>query len=223
MSVYDVDYNKVSIQLLPPDKRFKVMAAWVQVLLKSMQWVHDLWINDFRTGSSASLWVNSTVYKKYDRVLYKGSVYESLIANNTDNPLTVTSWMLVQVNFIGIAESILYNGNVLVLTYAMNKWFGTVFRQPNNQSDIYITNNALTIPVFRVATIEVNSSKVYTNTSSEYVVNASNFTVPANFTIHCPVAVYNALDTTLVNNDKIFRNFVNKYVPAGITYTIVTY
>jgi hypothetical protein len=120
-------------------------------------------------------------------------------------------------------ERILYNGQKLTLEYAMNKWFGTTFRQPNSTSDIYISNNSITIPTFRVGTLELGSSVVGTLSSSEFIGTVSSFTVSANFTIHCPVAVYNALDITLINNDKIFRAFVDKYVPAGVTYTIITY
>jgi hypothetical protein len=110
-----------------------------------------------------------------------------------------------------------------VLEWAMNKWFGTTFRQPPNVSDIYITNNSVPIEVFRCGGIEDISSVVYSNNSSEFVINNYSFTVAFNFTINVPEAVFNALDPTLVNNEKIFRAFVDRYVPAGVTYTIQTY
>jgi hypothetical protein len=111
----------------------------------------------------------------------------------------------------------------LVLTYALNKWFGTSFFQPPVQSDIYITNDAIATPAFLVGQNESNSSKISTTGSTEFIGTTVTYSAQVNFTIHVPVAVYNALDTTGINNDKIFRNFVDQYVPAGILYAIQTY
>ena len=223
-TIYDIDFNTNAVQMLPPDKRFTRQTAWVRILLSCLQYLRDLWFGSYRTGSTASTWVNTTTYAKYAQVKYSNKIiYESLINGNTDLPTNTASWRVIQPIFIGMSERILYNGQKLVLEYAMNKWFGTTFRQPNSVSDIYISNNSITIPTFRVGTLELGSSVVGTLSSSEFIGTVSSFTVSANFTIHCPVAVYNALDITLINNDKIFRAFVDKYVPAGVTYTIVTY
>lgn len=222
-SIYDINFEKFAAQMLPPDKRFERNVAWVKSLLSPIQYLRDLWFGSYRTGSTAPQWVNSAPYAKYDQVKYNKIIYESLIDNNTDVPTTPTTWRLVQINFIGMEERILYTGQKLVLEYAMNKWFGTTFRQPPTQSDIYIETNDVQVPAFRVGDVEDISSIVYASGSIEYVINAFTFTVAYNFTIHCPQAVYDALDPTLINNDKIFRAFVDKYVPAGITYQIVTY
>lgn len=223
-TIYDIDFSKYAVQMLPPDKRFTRQVAWVRILLSCLQYLRDLWFGSYRTGSTAPTWVNSAPYAKYALVKYSNKIiYESLINNNSDVPTNTASWRVAQQNFIGLSERILYNGQKLVLEYAMNKWFGTTFRQPNNQSDIYISNNTIAIPSFRVGANEAGSTVVSTQSSSEFVGIDSNFTVASNFTIYCPVAVYNALDTTLINNDKIFRAFVDKYVPAGVTYTITTY
>lgn len=222
-TIYDIDFSKFAGQMLPPDKRFTRSVAWVKILLSPLQYLRDLYFGSFRTGSTAPQWVNTSPYPKYAQVKYNKIVYESLVANNSDVPTTVATWRVVQFNFIGMSERILYNGNKLILEYAMNKWFGTVFRQPPNASDIYISNNAVPIPVFRSGGVEQISSVVYMNGSPEFIINQFTFTIPFNFTINCPVAVYNALDPTLVNNEKIFRAFVDRYVPAGITYNITTY
>lgn len=209
--------------MLPPDKRFTRIVAWVIILLSPIQYLRDLWFGAYRTGSTATPWVNGNTYDKYDQVNYNKVIYESLVMNNTDVPTTTASWKIVQQNFIGLSERIYYNGQKLVLEYAMNKWFGTTFRQPPSQSDIYISSNSTAVAVFRSADSEAFSSVVFTDISSEYVINDYTFAVAYNFTIHCPVAVYNALDPNNINNDKIFRAFVDKYVPAGVTYNIVTY
>ena len=123
--------------MLPPDKRFTKTVAFVRALLSPIQWVRDLWFGEYRTGTTAFAWSNVAAYQKYNRVLYNKIVYESLINTNTSNPTITTSWMIVQSNFIGLSERILFTGVTLTLTYALNKWFGTVFRQPTGVSDIY--------------------------------------------------------------------------------------
>jgi hypothetical protein len=222
-TLYDIDFSKAAVQLLPPDKRFNVMIAFARVILTPIQYLRDLWFGTWRTGDFSPQYTNSTPYPKYYRVQYQKIVYESLINNNSSLPTVVTAWAVVQPNFIGMSERILFNGQVLVLTYALNKWFGTTFRQPNAISDIYINTNAAPLSPFRTATIEAISSVVYQTYSLDYIYNNPSFVAAINFTIYCPVAVYNALDTTLINNNKIFRAFVDRYVPAGITYTVTTY
>lgn len=223
MSIYDIDYSKQRVQLLPPDKRYTKTVAWTGILLAPLNYLRNLNFGSYRTGSDAPQWVNTSPYNKYDQVKYNKIVYESLIDGNTALPTTVGSWKVVQQNFIGLSERIYYNGQKLVLEWAMNKWFGTVFRQPPNVSDIYISNNSVPIAVFRCGGVEDISSVVYSNSSSEVVINSYSFSVAFNFTIYVPQAVYDALDPTLVNNEKIFRAFVDRYVPAGVTYTIQPY
>lgn len=223
MSIFDVDYNKIGPQLLPPDKRYSRMVAWVKVLLSPLQWVRDLWMGSYRTGSTANPWLNSSTYAKYDRVVYKQKVYESLKNGNTDNPTVQASWMVVQQNFIGVFERVLYNGNKLIFEYAINKYFGTVFRQPPNTSDIYTTVNQKMASVFKVGASENNSTKVSALTSSEFVVNAYNFNSFFNMVIHVPLSLFNSLDPSSANAEKIIRNYANQYIIAGITYTVQTY
>lgn len=225
-SIYDINFAKFALRMLPPDKRFSKNIAYVKALLSPMQWVRDLWLGEYRTGTTAPAYVDGTAggYNKYDRVVYNKVVYESLIDSNTSLPTDKTAWFIVQANFIGLSERMMYNGHTLTLTYAMNKWFGTTFRQPPSVSDIYIENNEVPIALFRSAATESNSSKVSTLTSSEFIANADYDATPfKNFTIKVPVAVYNALDTDMINNENIFRSFVNKYVAAGILYKIETY
>jgi hypothetical protein len=224
MSIYDVDYSTAGKQLLPPDKRHYNMVAWVKALLKPMQWLRDLWLGSYRTGSTDAPYLITTTYNIGDRVVYKYAVYESVVNNNLGNdPLNTAYWVKVQDNFIGVMERVQYNGAVIILTYALNKYFGTVFRQPNNVSDIYITANAKPTAVFVVGFSEGESSKVYSTASSEFVINSYTFSAYVNMAIHIPLAVYNALDSDPANREKIVRNFADQYIVAGITYEVITY
>lgn len=222
-TIYDIDFAKAGERLLPPDKRQSKMKSFITALLSPAQWVRDLWLSEYKTGSTANEWLNTTTYAKYARVIYNIYVYESLIDVNNALPSDPTAWRVVQTNFIGLSERLLYNTKKLTLEYALNKRFKTHFRQPPNVSDIYILANMKTLSVFLVGGSEDISSKVYSNTSTEFVIDAYNFGAYVNMTIYIPVAVYNALDAIAINRDKIVRSFVDQYLAAGIIYTITTY
>lgn len=224
MSIYDIDYKEVGRQLLPPDKRGPNMKAWVNTLLKPLQYLRDLWLGDYRTGSIGLPWIALTPYVLGDRVTFKGSAYESIVFPNTGNlPTDQNFWKVVQQNFIGVMERVLYTGNALIFIYAINKYFGTVFRQPNNVSDIYVTVYPKPASVFVVGSIEQFSSKIFTTTSSEFVIDAYSFSAYFNMTIFVPLAVFNALDIFAPNREKIIRNFADRYLIAGIKYNVSTY
>jgi hypothetical protein len=209
--------------MLPPDKRGSKMWAWVTAMLSPIQWVRDLWFGDYRTGSQAQEYLTTTTYQKYQRAIYRFAVYESLIDDNNFIPSNPMAWQLVQKNFIGLYERILYTGQTLVLTYALNKRFMTDFRQPPAVSDIYIQDIPKPLSPFIVGGSEANSSVVYANTSSDFVIDAYSFTAYVNMIIWVPVAVYLALDPLPANCDKIIRAFADQYIVAGIIYSVSTY
>lgn len=224
MGLYDVNYANVGQQLLPPDKRGNLMTRWVAAMLRPLQWLVDIKLNSYRNGSASPPYLNSTTYAKGDLIIYRYSVYESNANGNLGNdPLNPAYWTKVQDNFIGILERIKYNGHTLILTYALNKYFGTTFRQPELVSDIFIQTNTKPAAAFVIGDTEAQSSKVYLNTSSEFVINSYSFSTFFNMTIYVPVAVFNALDTDPFNRERIIRNFADQYVVGGVTYEVVTY
>lgn len=224
MSIYDITYSQKAIELIPPDKRSNENIAWVQSLLNQNQYIRDKYLGDYNTGANYTIWAIATNYNKGYRVIYKGSVYESLINGNIGNqPIEGKYWTLYQKNFIGASERVYYNGQKIVLEWALNKWFNTTFRQPPLVSDIFIDNNTPAITCFIVGKDNSNSSIVFSDRSSEPISYAYNAPIFYNATINVPVAVYNALDTIPVNREKIVRNFADLYIPAGITYNITTY
>lgn len=224
-TIYDIDTDQQVIELLPPDKRFAGLVAFFQVFLRStVQWLRNRLLDDYRNGSTAPAYVAGT-YAYGAFVNYQKGIYVSLIDNNTDAPTVTASWYKTQNNFIGLNERILYNGNTIVLEYALNRWFGTTFRQPGTGlSDIYLLTNAKPLAIFRFAVSEAISTAVYLDRSTQFVFNNDSVnTAFVNLTINVPLAVYNALDTIPTNRDAIIRSFADKYVYSGITYNIVTY
>jgi hypothetical protein len=224
MGLYDLNAATTGQQLLPPDKRGTIMSRWVAAMLKPIQYLVDIRINSYRNGASAQPYLNTTTYLKGNIVLYRYSMYESVINGNLGNdPLDPRYWTIIQDNFIGVLERLKYNGHTLILTYALNKYFGTTFRQPDLLSDIWLNTNIKPPAVFLVGDTESQSSKVYYNTSSEFIINDYAFSSFTNLTINVPTSVYNALDTDPANRSRIIRNFADKYIAAGITYDIAIY
>jgi hypothetical protein len=223
-TIFDIDFDKFALQTLPPDKRYTNTTAWQRLLLKPAQYLRDIFLGDYRTGSAANLWVDSTTYGKYDQVKYKAAIYESIIADNLAiTPTDQTAWRLILPSFIGMEERLKYNGNKLIFEWAINKNFDTVFRQPPNTSDIFISVFANPFNVFVIGAAESNSSVNYADTSAQFIINEYDFDSYFNMAINVPVAVFNALDADTANCEKIIRNFANRYIVAGITYQIITY
>ena len=222
MSFFDITYADRIVELLPPDKRTPIEVSWWRAVVKQIDWVRQNIFTDYKTGSSYPDWGIGS-YSIGDRVIYGQSVYESLISSNTAVPTDATKWRVYQLYFIGTDERIMYNGQNLVLNYALNKRFETNFRQPPLVSDIYFTINTPQPAAFIVGIIESNSSIVYTTTSSESVINSYTFNTFYNFVINVPIAVWTALSTDVNARNKIISNFVNQYLPAGINYQIQTY
>lgn len=220
--LFDIDYEVKGVELLPPDKRKRQMIAFIQGLLAPIQWLRDLFIEDYGDGSSSAQWTAST-YGRGAVVRYNKSIYESLEDGNTATPADATKWVMIQDNFIGVNERVLFNGQKIVLEYALNKWFFTTFRQPPLVSDIYISGAFSLINPFVVGGVEAESSSVYTLGSTEYVIDGYSVTTQYNFTIFIPSAVYTALAADAATREKIVRAFADKYVPVGIFYEIQTY
>lgn len=208
--------------MLPPDKRATNNVTLLSSLLAPVQWLRDLILGSYKSGSTAQQYAPG-IYQKYDQVIYNKAVYSSLIANNTDAPTVGSSWELIQDDFQGVDQRVLFNGQKLILEYSLNNRFGTVFRQPNQTSDIYISNNQPLPEVFQFGTVEADSSDFKTTGSDQVMINNYTFSAIANFLINVPMAVYNDLDATGKNNENIIRSFVNKYIPVGINYGIQTY
>jgi hypothetical protein len=179
----------------------------------------DLLFNQYKLGSSDPAYTAGT-YHRRDVVIFNGGVYECIVDSTTNDPTDQISWRRISVSFIGSDERIGFRSEKLVLEYALNKWFGTVFRQPPSTSDIFLQNNTVTTPVFIVGEVEDESSDIYTDSSSEFIIDGYDFTNQYNFAIHIPTAVYDALGSA---KESIVRNFADKYVIAGILYTIIPY
>lgn len=219
MGLFNIDISQLVQQLTPPKKRSDEQNSFGVGLLSAFKRILQTFL-DYKEGSTATNYTAGT-YQKYDRVIYNWGTYESLIDDNNSIPEDTSAWVKLLDSFIGVDESQYYDGKVLQLTYALNRYFGTTFNQPPIQSEIYLNNNIQPISPFRVGDTEAQSSWVSDLVSSEFVMYDYTLTAAtALFTINVPIATYTALGA---DAEQIIRNFADKYVEASITYDIQTY
>ena len=145
MSIYNQDFNKISKNLLPPDKRNSVFISWLIAVMKPLQWLHDLVFIDYANGTDAIEYDNAFPYERYNRVVFNQKVYECLADCTGIGPVNVDYWVLVTEDFRGVRERVRYNGQKLRLEWILNKWFnnGSGFVQPDHEhpeirSDYYV-------------------------------------------------------------------------------------
>lgn len=146
-------------------------------------------------------------------------------------------WIPVQSNFIGANERASYSCSKLIFEYALNKWFGTTFRQPPvGTSDIYITTNSNSNNELYVFSNARNAVFSVAKQDVQYIYSETPATGVADFSIYFPTAIYNALSaetpvsagTTIIPSNPSLRNsivrtFADTLNCAGMVYYIVTY
>lgn len=239
-SPYDINFYDQGNALMPPNKRRTGILGFMKALTWPLQWLHTNFFSTYAAGFTGPLWTTSASWLAGDRARdIDRAVYEAqeAIAPHSLAPRLNSSWLKVSDIWIGVDERVLYSPLKLVLTYALNRWFDTTFRQPNGSaedpvgnptgtSDIYITNNTTVVNQFVVPTLEINSP-VFVPKKELYGGNAVVVTEqalnPYAYTINVPVAIFNALGSTLTERENVVRSFADKYTIAGIQYNIATY
>lgn len=226
-NIYIVEYNDLSKNFIPPKKRKTNFVAWGNLLMFSIQYLHDLFFTTYVSGFSGDKWDAVSTYAKGIRVRHTDhAVYEAIqaVPANEDPLTSVTYWRKVSNIWIGARERAKYNGQKIVLEWALNKWFDTTFRYKPSLSDIYLTNNYIDSGGFIVAVDEAYSSSIPKNEAFSDVGIGSSYSIVQNaFTIWVPVSVFTALSADPASREPIVRSFADKYVTAGINYDVQTY
>jgi hypothetical protein len=216
MNIFDIDFKQQTPELLPPDKRDNNRIGLIGALLNSIQWGRDLAIGNYKNGSNASSYAAGT-YPAFALVIFNKSVYYSLNDNNTSTPLDTTQWLKIQDNFIGVSERVKFNGQNLILEYALNKRFNGTFRPPpsSTPSDIYMRLLPSVIGGFNIG--QSISSVVGQTTSPDKIGSKSSILRINNFQVFILSSVY------ANTNEREVRGFINQYIPSGLNYIITTY
>lgn len=244
--LYRVNENLLGEFILPPDKRLPNFENWIDCLLTPAQYLNNL-NNMWREGTLPPIWSNTSPATHYDlgaivlgRFDYRFQVYLSLIPNNIQPLSNTSAWLEIIDDFIGVGERVLYNGSKMLLEWALNKYFNTVYRQPVyytlgvNNSDIYITDSDGNYSTFYISNSFYIAGMIGNNSTPGggargYITNTlvpiNAAAVSNNFTINFPNSVYVTLPnyTGPGSCDTYITNFANNYVTMGCPYNIVTY
>jgi len=215
MSLYTIDFNNKVIELLPPDKRQPKIVRWVQSLISPLVYQNNKILIDYKTGGSYPQWADIGGWNTGDIVNYFGILYISLIDSNGDTPPS-GNWGVYLPTSIGTDTRILFNGQKIVLEYALNLKFGTTFRQPPSVSDIYINNVTASIYSL-VAQTDANSHLYAGATVGNYIGGRQTYYFPTgNVFINYP----SDLIDTNPNIETEILSFFNKYAPFGCKATV---
>lgn len=215
---YDVNVAQQAVELLAPDKRDTNYVTLVKSLLNCVQWCRDSIFHSYKKGSTASHYA-AGYYNMFDQVIYNKAVYYSMEGYNTALPSDIRRWIKIQDNFLGVDQRVKFNGQKIVLEYALNLHFEGIYRPIGSsaKSDIYIINAPYVIAGFRVGGEEKYSSSVGRSDSSDTVGLTYPFVQISNFEIKIQATVYS------LTNEQAIRNFVNKYIPISLNYIVTPY
>lgn len=230
MSIYTLDYNLFWRQMMPPLKRVARFLALGYIWMKPLQWLRDVFFNDYALALSYVDWDISNSYSIGDKVKYTDYCsYISLTNSNLGNlPTDTTNWYLISNDYVGIEPRSHYTGQKLLLEYALNKHYSTTFNQPPTLSDIYITTNSIDVFPFSVG-------ELATDTSAAAIsgVYAKDFvgTVYTYDTISLTINVPNATLATIIGGEiapypkakQSVLTYSQKLIFAGIEAEVVGY
>ena len=227
MALYDIDIAQFIQDVIPNSKRTKEIKAFLNGLLSgfSRTWLTVL---DYMRGADVSsltaLWTAGT-YFQYEQVIYlpNGGVYECVVSSTSQEPSAGSDWVRLLDTFIGVDESKNFTGDNLVLEYALNRRFNSTFNQEPTQSDTYIETVIQPDAMFQIGGDENNSSAIYSDTCTEQVTAEDTTTSNISMNIKIKTATWTTLGANDAKRTATVREFVDRYLTAGIYYGIIVY
>jgi hypothetical protein len=228
MSIYNIDFEQCALELYPSHKRKTVLLQKIYSLVKPLNDL-ALFFQFYREGGSFSSFNPGTVYTygqyiQYQRRIYlKNEVTDDYVAGIT--PLNTTYWTLILSSFIGADERVKFGPPKIVYEFALNKIFGTTFRQPPLISDIYIENLNTTDDALYVGELDTDTAMVSQTDQESIFFVTENDPVQneKDYSINVPVAVWTALAPTGSERDAIITSVALKYRLVGYNFEVNTY
>lgn len=222
-NIYDYDNEIVAEQLTPPVLRNNIFLSWLNVITKPIQTLWFTIFNDYKIGSDYDLFDAGTAYAIGERVIYEDKrVYECIKASLAFLPTDTEHWVLINDNFIGVDERIKYTSQIIILEYALNKWYQVA----NVDDQIYLDDFSNVSMQFVLGEGSATSSLMPNNSVNQiqYMGNYPQFAVTSyDFIVYVPIALFNSLGTNYSNRYNNISNFVKKYTLSGIKFEIDTY
>lgn len=229
MSIYSLTYSIFWKQMLPPFKRLVNNLAWGAVVTKPLQWLRDLFFDDYADGLTYSLYGGATNYMIGDKVKYTTNGLYICIVDNTQfiEPTNTTNWYKISDEYVGVRHRANYNGQKKVLEYALNKHFNTTFNQPPTDSAIYLTTNPTDTNYFAVGVDYSNTSSAAISglLAIDFVGTSYNYD-QYELTINVPNATLGLIageSAPYPNAKRAVLAYANKLIFAGIEAEVVGY
>jgi hypothetical protein len=225
MSIYTFNTSTISGWLLPPVLRQLKHLAWLRVLLSPVQTLWQLIFEDYSVGTAYQDWDAITGFALGSRVRYSDlGNYECINPAGAfgaiQYPLNTVYWRKIQDNYIGIDERIKYNSQIIILEYALNRWFMNT--APNDL--IYIETNVVTNQFLLGGSSQTSGTMANNSAYQPYFMGNTYSATQYDFTVYFPIALFNGLPPTLnADKEKMIRNVVDKYNLAGMNYDIQTF
>ena len=223
-TIYDIDFQLMADNLNSPTKRKPKITAFLNCLVFPLQWLRDLFFNDYIGGMKYPAFSKITLYNPGDRVTYGDRAnYQNIVQSLNISPYNTAYWIKIQDIYLGLDERKHYNAQKIMLERVLNTYFNIT---PLSSPTIYINNNPITAKSFIVFPAGVPSAIVYpAGTLQPQYVYPAGYTLATqyNYTIYVPIALFTAIDPTPTTAESIIRALVDKYNTSSLTYNIVTY
>ena len=231
MAITDINFFTFWANNLPVRRRTARRIARGFVYMRPLQWLRDMFFNEYVNRNQAGFyWGSIYPYFPGDIEVYRGDYKTYQVKENMTPPIgtlptNTTYWYKVADYPVGFFYRQHATAEKLKLEWLLNKWFSAVYANPPLTSDIYITTLSPDNEYFLAGYNEQQSSlAVFATGTAANFVGASNPNYDAaNFEIHIPIAKYNAIASTNLQREKIFRRVVDERIIAGTQYTIITY
>lgn len=224
MGFFNINYNTLVQQLIPPLIRKPKEIAWLKSLAKPLQYNNDNFIT-YISGDTSNVYNNLSAYTTGDTVVYTNlSVYSSISGSTGTTPTDSNYWTKINDNYIGAIERGHYNAQKYLFEYALNRWFlvsGTTTASTYGQAynNIYIENNTATTVTMLMGqtgsySSNMNNNSIYSNTfmSNTYTADNEN-----RYIIWFPNYIFTA------NTQSYMRSFADKLNISGMIYALSGY
>lgn len=237
MGIYDINYNNVVINLLPPNYRVSKFKAFLNALVYPIQWLRNKFFDNYVNSAtyiytdfiSNTIILNSNTLVRFpDNSIWETqldnvdvTIYNPLIGQLTMVDGTLV-WIKVLNDFIGLNERSQFNNQKLEFEYLLNRYFNHESIIIHMTNDIYITTNDTTHNMMMIAQDDDFSMQISENDvdSLFWISETDNEDENNNFTIYVPTAISIELGT---DYDKMIRNIADRYNFTSIIYDIKLY
>lgn len=223
-NIFDIDFNAIANNLLPPHKRLPKFQAITKVYMKPLQYLRDTWIGDYLFGASYPYYATVTAYVVGEKVLFfNNAVIECTVAHTSGASIDLTKWKTLQSFKGGVFERLNYNDMKGNFEAVLNKYFD-YYSIPG--SPIYIDRVVLPPPGFFVSSREDKCSTVTSLSDKQfYFVSDNDYSTysTTSFIIYVKLAQFNNLGSTNTEREAVVRSVADMLNSAGFFYEVTTY